>query len=156
MTQAAPPSGARRAILSEIPFGSNLYHACAALRDRYLRRPLGLRQTEDDVRGEDNQIHIAAVADDHVLGTVILKPVSETLVKLRQMVVAEDARGSGLGRDLVLFAEAVARDRGFTDVELSARIVAQGFYEKLGYAAVGEPFSEVNLPHIRMTRPLPH
>ena len=156
MKDAALPIEARRVTLREVPFGSSWYQACTVLRDDYLRRPLGLRLTENDVRGEDSQIHVAALAGDGVLGTAILKPVSASLVKLRQMVVAEEARGSGLGRDIVHFAEQVARSRGFSDIELNARLVARGFYEKLGYSAVGPQFSEVNIPHVQMIRRLPH
>ncbi len=35
---------------------------------------------------------------------------------------------------------------------LHGRVAVQPFYERLGYAACGEPFEEVTLPHIEMRK----
>jgi predicted GNAT family N-acyltransferase len=141
-------------MIREIAFGSSLYNAMARFREDHLRRPLGLANSADDLAGEDRQVHIAAVEGDAILGTVILKPVSASLVKLRQMAVAPQTRGQGLGRDLMLFAEKIARQRGYREIEMHARVSAKGFYEKLGYRAVGDEFVEVTVPHVAMTKPL--
>jgi predicted GNAT family N-acyltransferase len=37
---------------------------------------------------------------------------------------------------------------------MHARQTAAGFYSKLGYQRVGDPFVEVTLPHIAMRKPL--
>ena len=68
------------------------------------------------------------------------------------MAIAPERRGQGLGRRLVGFAEDLAAERGFRDIEMSARVGARGFYERLGYHATGEAFLSVSIPHIRMTR----
>lgn len=141
-------------VLREVAFGSELYDQTACFRDLHLRRPLGMVLAADEVAGEDHQIHIAALQEDHVVGTVVLKPLSATQVKLRQMAVAPALRGTGLGRTLIHAAERVARERGFDTIEMSARRSATGFYEKLGYNAVGAEFREVGLPHITLTRSL--
>lgn len=140
--------------IREVAFGSALYDQMAAFRDIHLRRPLGMVLAASDVAGEDHQIHIAALQGGHVVGTVLLKALSPTRVKLRQMVVGPALRGTGLGRSLVQAAEQVARGRGFDCVEISARTSATGFYEKLGYHAGGAEFREVGLPHITLTRSL--
>jgi len=142
-------------IIKEISFASADYEAMKRFREHALRTPLGLKLSDRDLKGENTQIHIAALHDDGmIIGTVLLKPLSQSHVKLRQMAVHTLSQRNGIGRKLVLFAEATARDRGFTDIELHARIYAQGFYEKLGYQAAGEAFIEVTLPTIRMTKHL--
>ena len=47
---------------------------------------------------------------------------------------------------------AEAREMGFAEVALAAQVRARGFYEKVGYAACGEPFDEEGCPHILMTK----
>ena len=60
--------------------------------------PLGLRLSEEDVQDEDQQIHIAALDEDgSIVGTVLLKPLSQSRVKLRQMAVSPSLRRSGIG-----------------------------------------------------------
>ena len=140
-------------IIQEVPFESALYKQTKHFREDILRLPLGLTLSPQDVQGEEQQIHIAALgANDAILGTIILKPLSSHIVKLRQMAVAPAMQGQGIGRDLVRFAEGLARARGFQSMEMSARISAKGFYEKLGYRATGDAFTEVTVPTIKMIK----
>src|SRR4051812_32444314 len=132
-------------MIQEVAFGSPLYDAMVRFREDHLRCPLGLLNSKDDLAGEGEQIHIADVENDAILGTVVLKPVSPSRVKLRQMAVAPQTRGQGLGRSLMLYAENLAHARGYDEIEMHARISAQGFYEKLGYRAIGEEFVEVTV-----------
>ena len=43
---------------------------------------------------------------------------------------------------------------GGVEIRLAAQLRAKGFYEKLGYSAVGEEFSDENCPHIWMSKKL--
>ena len=138
--------------LREVAFGSDEYAQMCAFRDIHLRRPLGLTLSHDDVRGEDKQFHIAAIQDGGIIGTVVLKPASPVLLTLRQMAVDPNLRGSGLGRSIVSFAEKLASDRGFSEIEMAARITAEGFYERLGYHRFGDVFVEVTIPHVHMKK----
>ena len=140
--------------IHEVEFGTSAYDEMVAFRALHLRHPLGLQMIAKDLHGEQLQIHIAAIDEVAVLGTVVLKPVSSTVFKLRQMAVAPEMRGSGLGALLVQYAERVALGRGATEMELAARRSAQGFYEKLGYTAFGAEFVEVTVPHIMMAKTL--
>jgi GNAT superfamily N-acetyltransferase len=58
------------------------------------------------------------------------------LLRITALVVAEDARGDGIGRALVAFAIETARQAGCEAVELTtgtARTEAHAFYRKLGF-----------------------
>ena len=138
-----------------VPFGSPLYERMKVFRQAVLRIPLGLRLSEADLAGEESQIHIAAVSpSDEVMGTVLLKPVSEDWIKLRQMAVSDKSQGTGLGRRLVTFAEQAAQDSGCNEIRMHARLSALGFYEKLGYAQQGDTFIEATVPTILMKKAL--
>ncbi len=67
----------------------------------------------------------------------------------RLAVLPEERRG-GIGRRLLDAALVSARTRGDRAVWLNARLEARGLYERAGFKAVGEPFLEAGLRHIRM------
>ena len=75
-------------------------------------------------------------------------------VLLLQMAVLNNLQCKGIGRALMIFAENIARDRGFKKITMHARKTAIGFYEKLGYKVCGEQFEEVTIPHYIMEKML--
>ncbi|MFD1951991.1 GNAT family N-acetyltransferase [Sphingomonas arantia] len=57
---------------------------------------------------------------------------------IEYLVVSDALRGQGVGTQLMLRAEAIARDRGCIGVRLDTfDFQARGFYEKLGYTVFG-------------------
>ena len=73
---------------------------------------------------------------------------------MRQVAVVNDLQGHGIGKALVEQSEALAHSLGFCRMILHAREMAVRFYEKLGYAKVGDRFEEVTIPHWAMEKPL--
>jgi predicted GNAT family N-acyltransferase len=141
--------------LEQIAHHSALYAEACALRDAVLREPLHMQLSKEDIAGEESQFHCVARDENGVVvGTVLLKPLTEHHVKLRQMAVATALHGQGIGAKLVHFAEALARHHGFMSIECNARCYASGFYKKLGYWPEGEIFMEVGLPTVKMGKAL--
>jgi predicted GNAT family N-acyltransferase len=70
------------------------------------------------------------------------------------MAVLQPLRGSGVGRQVIEALQAAARARGDREVVLSAQRSAEGFYQRLGYTAFGEPYDDVGIAHIDMKRAL--
>jgi predicted GNAT family N-acyltransferase len=129
------------------------YEAEKALRDRALRAPLGLTLSETDVRGEEHQMHIVALDDrGAVVGCVLIAPQPDGIARIRQMAVAETFRGKGIGAALMAQAEAAARSLPAHKITMHARLYARGFYERMGYRTVAEPFTEMTIPHIKMEK----
>jgi GNAT superfamily N-acetyltransferase len=65
------------------------------------------------------------------------------VAQLTALVVAEAARGSGVGRELVAAAEAWARRHGAARIVVTTalhRAGAHEFYERLGYAHTGRRY----------------
>jgi predicted GNAT family N-acyltransferase len=130
------------------------YQQLLSFRNTWLREPLGLNLFEEDLSGDVKDLILVVMQGDEIVGCVMLQPKDEQTIKLRQMAIHQRLQGKGIGKVLVDDAEQLARERGYTRVELHARITAQGFYEKLGYAPFGEVFTEVTIPHIAMEKQL--
>jgi len=136
-----------------IEYGSDEYHQECALREEVLRQPLGLSLRNEDLTQERDQLHFGLFDErGSLIGCAIAVLLPGLAAKVRQMAVAQERRGQGCGRQIMSGIEAYLAERGCTRVELHARVSAVGFYEKLGYIAEGEPFTEVTIPHVRMCK----
>ncbi|MFO0619628.1 MAG: GNAT family N-acetyltransferase [Polyangiaceae bacterium] len=131
------------------------YEAELELRYRVLREPLGMTRADVPFAAEFTWAHfIAETEAEGVIGCVLSSREGEHLVQLRQMAVRTDLRTGGIGRLLVDALEQHARGTGARRVTMHAREVAVGFYAKLGYAIVGDRFTEVGIPHFVMEKDL--
>jgi YbgC/YbaW family acyl-CoA thioester hydrolase len=63
-------------------------------------------------------------------------------------------RGYGAGRAVIHALEQVARQRGDASVVLSAQRSAQGFYQRLGYEPLGQPYEQDGIVHVEMRKAL--
>ncbi len=140
--------------LKQIDHGSKEYQQMISLRKEILRNPLGLSFTEDELAKEKEDILIGAFDDDTILACCLLTRMDDKCIKLRQMAVQNNLQGKGIGASMMNFAETVARDKGFKKLIMHARKTALGFYEKLGYRALGDEFEEVTIPHFVMEKKL--
>ena len=138
--------------LKQIDHGSAEYKQMLNLRDTMLRRPLGLTFSHDELMKEVDDTLIVCMEDEKMLGCCILTKLDNETVRLRQMAVADNLQGKGIGASIINFAENIARDKGFRKVVLHARDTVIGFYEKFGYNITGKQFVEVNIPHHLMER----
>ncbi len=138
----------------EVLPGSPHHLAAVQLREAVLRRPLGLEFTAEELADEPHCFHLVALAGADVIATLLFKPLDARTLKMRQVAVRPDLQRGGIGVRLVRFAEAFARERGCERIVAHARGTAIAFYERLGYAAVGEPFIENTIPHMVVTKTL--
>ena len=96
-------------------------------------------------------IHLLAVSSSNIpVGTVRLLPDGH----IGRMAVLKEWRNRGVGKALLLRILDIAQIHGIKVVVLNAQTSAQGFYEKLGFHAVGEEFMDAGIPHYKMTRDL--
>jgi predicted GNAT family N-acyltransferase len=71
-----------------------------------------------------------------------------------RVAVLSDWRGQGVGAAILKRLIALAQERGHARVLLHSQVQAMPFYERLGFAPVGEPFVEAGIPHQTMARAL--
>jgi len=76
--------------------------------------------------------------------------------RLRGMATIPDMQGRGAGRALVAEGVRLATASGASLIWCNARVSARGFYEKLGFVAIGDEFRlPVAGPHYVMIKDLP-
>lgn len=92
-----------------------------------------------------------AAPEPKPLGTARLR-LFEGYAKAERVAVRKEARGTGLGRAIMLALEEVARSRGAEQIRLSAQASVLGFYEQLGYLGYGERFVEAGIDHLAMSK----
>jgi predicted N-acetyltransferase YhbS len=138
--------------LKQIDHGSKEYLQMVNLRDNVLRRPLGLTFSHDELLQEKNEILIVCTDDEVMLGCCMLVKVDNETLRLRQMAVAPNLHGKGIGASIINFAENLAKDKGYKKIAMHARDSAIGFYEKFGYKIIGNQFIEVNTAHHLMEK----
>ncbi len=138
----------------EIAHGSAPYDEVLEARDRILRRPLGLRLSDDDTRGEALQRHFILTDNGRMIGGVIAKAEARRSARLRQMWIEPAHHGKGLGRSLLDGVLAILEAEGIEGIVLHARETVVGFYESAGFHTEGAAFTEVGIPHRRMVRSL--
>ena len=113
--------------------------------------PVALEWDEAD----PNALHAVAYnALGQAIATARLLEHAPKTAKVGRMAVKRVLRGSHLGRDILHVLMAAAKARGDNEVVLHAQCSARGFYEKAGFTQRGEPFDEVDIPHIEMFKVL--
>ncbi len=130
------------------------YKKAVNCRHEVLREPLNLAFSQEELAAESDQKHLVAIDGDAVLGCASLAPMDDGQLKMRQVAVQPQLQGWGIGSSLVKYAEDWARHSGFRKMILHARDRSMPFYEKLGYKAVGEGFTEIGIPHHKMVKDL--
>ncbi len=131
-----------------------MYGASLRLREEVLRKPLGLPMRPEDTAGEDASFHLGVFESERLVGSLILKPVDETTLRMRQVAVEPTTQGRGAGSDLIRFAENFAREKGYRSIVAHVRQEYFPFYVKRGYGVRGGPFIEVTIPHYAVAKEL--
>ena len=135
---------------AQIRHGTDEYLQTVRLRDALLRRPLGLGFTPSELSAEKDSFHLACRRENILAACVVLQPLPQGRIRMRQLAVRAELQGGGIGTALVVFSEQFALQQDFHEMILHARETAVGFYERLGYESDGVRFIEVTLPHFRM------
>jgi predicted GNAT family N-acyltransferase len=112
---------------------------------------------------DPDTFHLAARTDDgRTVGVVRFSPApcpwraeARAPWQLRGMATEPEVRGSGAGRALVTVGLAAVEARGGDLVWCDARVTAAGFYERMGFTVVTEPFDKPGIgPHVGMVKDL--
>ena len=136
------------------PHRSRIYDQIVALRHEVLRKPLGLVFTQEQLDAEATYVHMGLVVDGQIRAALYLVNEGNGVIRMRQVAVAFEFQGEGLGRELVFASEQTAGGLGAEEMILDARESAIPFYLRIGYETYGEPFEQVGMQHMKMRKRL--
>jgi predicted GNAT family N-acyltransferase len=127
--------------------------AALALRYEVFCVEQGVSLAEERDGLDDEALHLVVVDDGDVVGTCRLLLVGSE-VKLGRMAVAPAHRGRGLAAELLVEADARARELHARRIALAAQLTAQPLYARAGYAPYGDVFLDAGIEHVMMGKAL--
>jgi len=119
----------------------------------------GLPREAASFEGDDEPTthHFAAVKNNQIIAcaTFLRRPFDgEPGWQLRGMAVRANLQGTGVGKQLLEFAESFVVSRGESKLLwCNARVPASAFYVRQGWTIVGDPFEIPTAgPHVKMLK----
>ncbi len=110
---------------------------------------------EEELDEEDaSATHVIALHHGSTVGTGRLLARDPAIAVIGRMAVDQHWRRQGVGGLILDFLEEEARAQGLRRSVLHAQEYVKSFYAAHGYLEHGEPFTEVNIPHIEMRKEL--
>jgi predicted GNAT family N-acyltransferase len=112
------------------------------------------RDIELDERDADC-VHALAYEDGRAVGTGRLLPSEgspRAAARIGRMAVLAEHRGKGIGSRILESLVGKARERGDSEIALSAQLHAADFYRRHGFQTLGEIYEEAGIPHRKMRR----
>jgi predicted GNAT family N-acyltransferase len=128
----------------------------AALRTRVFVDEQGVPPEIEQDAADESAVHaVSRAPDGRVVATGrLLVRAGEPTAGIGRMAVDASVRGQGYGVAVLAELHRQAVLRGVAEIELHAQLTARGFYERLGYTAVGEVYEEAGIAHVTMRRHL--
>ncbi|WP_163537049.1 GNAT family N-acetyltransferase [Gracilibacillus sp. YIM 98692] len=100
---------------------------------------------------EEEAIHFVGYNEDKPIAASRMR-LAEDYGKMERICVLNEFRAQGYGKDILLFMEKIAKQKGIHTAKLNAQTQAEGFYQQLGYQTTSEEFLDANIPHVTMTK----
>lgn len=120
---------------------------CLALRRVVFIEEQGVSEADELDDKDDEAVHLLAREGSLALGSARLLAESDT-GKIGRVCVLPQGRGRGIGAALIRAGVAHFRQSAdLAQVKLGAQTHALGFYESLGFQAVGPVYDDAGIPH---------
>ena len=125
-----------------------------AVRNRVFVQEQQIPAEEEIDAADGSAVHAIAMADGIVIGAGRLVLQGDGSGKIGRMAVDREHRRKGIGGRILELLECEGRVRGCAVATLHAQEYIKDFYCRRGYSEFGEPFLEVDIPHVAMRKTL--
>lgn len=125
-----------------INWNSEEYWQGIFLRNKLLKTSAGKEWIKELPVNEKQDIHMVALVEGKVVGTLLLSKRSQTVAQIKQVAIDDRYQGFGIGKQLLEFAEKIADLMNFQTIFLTGRKQAWGFYDHFGYKRIGYAYSD--------------
>ena len=109
----------------------------------------------DDKDNSVDTIHIGYFLGNILVGVARLIDMDKDVIHIGRVVIDKEYRGQGIGRELIVGCENIAKQilKKEVIIELSAQIQAEKFYESLGYNRVNDTiYLDAGIKHVDMRK----
>ena len=104
---------------------------------------------------DETSEHLLAYLNQEPIGTLRIREVNSTIVKIERLAVLSTFRNQGIGRKLMEYAIALITEKNqYEQIVIHAQYHLKIFYQSFGFQHVGETFEEAEILHIKMTKSL--
>jgi predicted GNAT family N-acyltransferase len=105
--------------------------------------------------GHDKEaLHMVVKDGERVIGSARVQFLADNHAKLERMAILKRYRRKGIGREMLLFLDAVWKDKQVQQVIIHAQFEVVPFYKLCGFDELGLPFREAGVKHIKMRKRL--
>ena len=115
--------------------------------------PVELELDEKD--NSENTVHIGYFNDNKLIGVARIIDLNRDVVHIGRVAIDKNYRGKGIGRELIIGCENIAKQilKKEVIIELSSQIQAEKFYESLGYNRVNDTiYLDAGIEHVDMRK----
>jgi len=103
--------------------------------------------------GHDGEaLHMVVKDGGRVIGSARVQFLTDIQAKLERMAVLKRYRRKGIGKEMLLFLDAVWKDKQVQKVVIHAQLEVVPFYKLCGFDELGLPFREAGIKHIKMRK----
>ncbi len=128
------------------------FKQCALIREMVFIIGQNIEQEMEMDGKDDEAVHFLLKHFGTPIATARARQIEDGIWKIERVAVLKEYRSYGYGKRIMDEIEKVLKEKGARKYVLNAQIQVQGFYEKLGYNAVGDVFEEANIPHVKMEK----
>ena len=105
--------------------------------------------------GHDRKaLHMVVKDGERVIGSARVQFLADNQAKLERMAILKRYRRKGIGKGMLLFLDAVWKDKQVQQVIIHAQLEVVPFYKLCGFDEFGSPFREAGIKHIKMRKRL--
>jgi predicted GNAT family N-acyltransferase len=105
--------------------------------------------------GHDREaLHMVVKDGKRVIGSARVQFLTDNQAKLERMAILKRYRRQGIGKEMLLFLDAVWKNKQVQQVIIHAQFEVVPFYKLCGFDESGLPFREAGIKHIKMCKRL--
>lgn len=136
-----------------IPHGEKEWEKSVKLREDVLRKPLNSFFTAEELKAEENNVHIVGFLNDEIIAAAVLV-LEQEKIKMQRVAVKSDLRNYNIGSKMMSYCEDFAIKNKYDEIYCHARDTAVKFYLNNYYVSDGDYFEEDGIPHLKMYKEL--
>lgn len=138
--------------MKKIEYNTPEYEKTIDIRNDAFRKPQGLDIRDEDLSSDKDHEMYAGYINEEMMSTVFYAHIDSETAQVKSVIVTDDYKKQGLGKYLMDFIEEKIKEKGYKKIKLMGRVSVEGFYKKLGYETISEPFDYYKTPHIYMEK----